>query len=262
MPDLWTHYFFSKDVQKDNHLPISWESLYSLGAQGPDFLFYLDFQPWKKKSGFRFGTLMHQEKPKELMSYVLTLLEKADDILRDYLLGFVAHYALDSTAHPFVFYYAQDPIEHKVLEASIDALLFEERMARPLRGEDSLAIIDVGKQLPQQVVDFYRKAAKDIYDEVLPERVIQSAYRDFREFLILTRPKGFIRLSLQNLIEKLGSAPVSQYIYPETVDPKVLNTNMYEDFMQSYDKGRHKFTRLFEVGPECAMRNFEGDLSE
>jgi hypothetical protein len=260
MPDLWTHYFFSKDVQKDNQLDIAWDALYSLGAQGPDFLFYLDFQPWKKKSAFRFGNLVHQEKPKELMSYVLKRLEEADDVLKDYLLGFVGHYALDSTAHPFVFYYAKDSIQHKLLEASIDALLFEERRARPLRGEDSLAIIDVGKRLPEEVVEFYRDMARDIYQEVLPEHVIQSAYKDFREFLILTRAKGFVRQSFQNLVEKLSSAPVYHYIYPERVDPKILNRSMYADFMQAYDKGREKFTRLLKTGPECAMRNFEGDF--
>lgn len=262
MPDLWTHYFFSSDVKKDNQLHISWDALYGLGAQGPDFLFYLDFQPWKKKSTFRFGNLVHQEKPKELMKYVLELLDGAGDVLRDYLLGFIAHYALDSTAHPFVFYYAKDTIHHKLLEASIDALLFEERMARPLHGEDSLVIIDVGKQLPQEVIDFYRKMAADIYDEILPEHVLQSAYRDFREFLILTRAKGFFRQGLQNLVEKLSSAPVSHYIYPETVDPNILNPAMFLDFMESYERGRLKFTRLLEGGFECAMRNFEGDLND
>jgi len=62
------------------------------------------------------------------------------------------------------------------------------------------------------------------------------------------------------LVEKLSSAPVYHYIYPERVDPKILNRSMYADFMQAYDKGREKFTRLLKTGPECAMRNFEGDF--
>lgn len=262
MPDLWTHYLFAKDVQKDNQLKILQDPLYGLGAQGPDVLFYLDFQPWKKKTSFRFGNIVHQEKPQELMQFVFEKLQDADEVLRDYLLGFIAHYALDSTAHPFIFFHAKDSGEHKVLEASIDAQLFEERKARPLYGENSLKIVDVGKNLPEQVVGFNRALAREIYNETLPASVIQSAYRDFREFLILTRPKGALRLGLQNLVEKLSSAPVAQYVYPSTVDPGVLSMEMYKEFMDLYEKGREKFRRLIEQGPSCCRRNFEGDLTD
>lgn len=48
MPDLWTHYFFAKQLKYERRLEIEQDDIYYLGAQGPDFLFYRAFEPWKK----------------------------------------------------------------------------------------------------------------------------------------------------------------------------------------------------------------------
>ncbi|MDZ7543944.1 hypothetical protein GNF83_22840, partial [Clostridium perfringens] len=62
MPNIWTHLLFGDEAMKAAGMS-SWieerklRNLFYLGCQGPDFLFYHNFLPWKKdKTMNRIGS--------------------------------------------------------------------------------------------------------------------------------------------------------------------------------------------------------------
>lgn len=124
MPAILTHDFFGKDVYATCGRTIGLlpreKQAFLLGNQGPDPLFYLFLAP--VAHGNRdLGNLMHNSKPVDL----LVALKRSLDGLRDdelytgraYADGFVCHYLLDSTEHPFI--YSQ---EYAICDAGVEDL--------------------------------------------------------------------------------------------------------------------------------------------
>ncbi|MBQ9621089.1 MAG: zinc dependent phospholipase C family protein, partial [Atopobiaceae bacterium] len=111
MPSVLTHDFFGRDVYGAVGTELGFTTTdemdaFLLGNQGPDPLFYLVLNPLFDKSS-HVGTLMHDEKPSELLLAMRTAIEGLDGdvrrICRAYAAGFLCHYLLDRTTHPFIF---------------------------------------------------------------------------------------------------------------------------------------------------------------
>ena len=144
MPALITHDTFGRDVYDRRHSFIGGTrdeaDAFLLGNQGPDPLFYSVLSP-RLHAVHRLGNRMHNEKPSELLEAfkqsLFVLKEGERGIGRAYALGFLCHYLLDSTMHPFVFfqeYQACDAGEpgldrshgsevHGVIESEFDELV-------------------------------------------------------------------------------------------------------------------------------------------
>lgn len=111
MPSVLTHDFFGRDVYGAVGAELGFTTTdemdaFLLGNQGPDPLFYLVLNPLFDKSS-HVGTLMHDEKPSELLLAMRTAIEGLDGderrFCRAYAAGFLCHYLLDRTTHPFIF---------------------------------------------------------------------------------------------------------------------------------------------------------------
>lgn len=115
MPALITHHLFGEEAARllpEDILTSEEEMLaFLLGNSGPDPLFFR-FRSLLEVSTacHRLGSRMHSEKVPQtlecLHDAVSHLREGDKKIGRAYVLGFLGHYLLDSTAHPFV--YAQE----------------------------------------------------------------------------------------------------------------------------------------------------------
>ena len=112
MPALITHDFFGRDVYDRLYTFIGGSrdeaDAFLLGNQGPDPLFYLVLSP-QLRAHNRLGSTMHNKKPSELLTALknsLGILNSAErEVGRAYALGFLCHYTLDSTMHPFVYFH-------------------------------------------------------------------------------------------------------------------------------------------------------------
>ena len=77
---------------------------FATGANGPDILFA--YQLWRKKENRTpdlptLGNIMHREKTGDFLLYLVQ--NAATPAQKDYALGFLTHYAADSTVHPYVY---------------------------------------------------------------------------------------------------------------------------------------------------------------
>ena len=103
MPDIAVHHAFGQEVKASLPPEIQRELLeepYTFALYGPDPWFM--YQPWKRRQGR--GRRMHTTKTG---SFLISLAGKAMNGSSpretfSYLAGFLCHYALDSTTHPYI----------------------------------------------------------------------------------------------------------------------------------------------------------------
>lgn len=111
MPAIITHDLFGKDVYAACAHAIGpgaeARQAFLLGNQGPDPLFYLALHPLRMRKHLKLGTAMHRTNVGELLAAFKeclgALAENDQEIGRAYIAGFLCHYLLDTTAHPFVY---------------------------------------------------------------------------------------------------------------------------------------------------------------
>lgn len=139
MPAIMTHYI-AMDLILNKDEPYRRCAL--LGSQGPDPFYYYGFTSlFKKKKFFELrsiGTLLHCADFSKAISFMINYMnkrEKSDEylILKSYIKGFILHYCLDRSAHPYIFYRTGFPTQkdmnnikyawtHAVFETRLDVL--------------------------------------------------------------------------------------------------------------------------------------------
>lgn len=127
MPDLAVHASFGAEVRRS--LPPETDAFlishpFTMGLFGPDLWFM--HRPWQRRNGR--GRRMHTTRTGD---FLLALARRAKDsgeqaALFSYLAGFLCHYALDSTVHPYIIdtttRVRRFPRSHMSLEHALDVL--------------------------------------------------------------------------------------------------------------------------------------------
>jgi hypothetical protein len=155
MPGFTTHYLFGVEAYKRmkskniRHLLRNNHSAFALGLQGPDVFFY--YLPSYLLHATNLGALAHEEDTGEffanlLESRTLFAWDRRKQAIADaYIAGFLGHYTLDCTAHPYVYAFTSyDPNlqpkhteyfgQHAYLETELDIqMLWICRHLRPTK---------------------------------------------------------------------------------------------------------------------------------
>jgi hypothetical protein len=191
-----------------------------LGNQGPDPFFFALRTPHLKASK-RFGSLMHKEGVDETIEAFRRLVascpEPAGSLLSAYLLGFICHFTLDSTAHPFI--YAQQyalcdagargldrrdgSTVHAQIEADLDAMLLRQRRGEGVGSYDytsevlrlcdgTLALLDAA----------YQALAHEVYAIDLPPDAFSRGVRDMRLTIRALRSPCGVKRALIGVVER------------------------------------------------------------
>ena len=139
MPAFSTHYIFAKEmmpmVKETADFEVN-ENAVFIGTQGPDIFFFHRNFPWQRgKSKRAVGSAFHRAKFGNVLNDFRAYCETSEEaqIAKSYVLGFILHYALDSTCHPYV-YSIQDSMTakypslnhhaaHNIIELSIDSVM-------------------------------------------------------------------------------------------------------------------------------------------
>ena len=113
MPSTYAHRRFGADVLAllPDGLRATLEQhreLYDIGLHGPDLMFY--YKALQSNPVNRLGNAMHEQKGEVFFTRARTVVENATDksAALAYVLGFVCHFALDSTCHPYVEAYVRE----------------------------------------------------------------------------------------------------------------------------------------------------------
>lgn len=139
MPGFTTHYLFGLNSFRELEEPDlvscirKFPHAFCMGLQGPDIFFY--YLPSYLRSSGNIGQLAHHKNTGVFLTQLLKskdlfLEETEQQIAISYICGFLGHYVLDTTCHPYIFAkshygtYDKGYFGHHVyLETDIDAEL-------------------------------------------------------------------------------------------------------------------------------------------
>ncbi|MBQ3374856.1 MAG: zinc dependent phospholipase C family protein [Erysipelotrichaceae bacterium] len=107
-----------------------YHGVFMLGCQGPDPFYLYHRLPWQSKKDFdevlHYGDVLHKE---HINDNFRMMLEESKESMHHldiaYVMGFMCHWALDHTAHPYIFYETDSLTEdigsgHQLFETMID----------------------------------------------------------------------------------------------------------------------------------------------
>ena len=125
MPDIVVHAAFGREVKQALPEEIRAklaDDPYTFALFGPDLWFL--YRPWKRQEGR--GRMMHTTKPGAFLMALADRMEvsSAPEDLFSYLAGFLCHYALDATTHPYIIHLTEEKYDfprcHMSFEHSLD----------------------------------------------------------------------------------------------------------------------------------------------
>lgn len=233
MPDLMSHIFMGHDVlnalpEKNRFKKSAVRSIgvFNNGLQGPDPFFYNGALPWNKHSLSHLGDLLHREKTGAWLRGLIRILENDSDCLEKrtaYLAGLICHYTLDTTAHPYIFFFSGvDPegrrpefsVCHKRLEIILDMLLIRKKIKEPAHRLVKADLLDAS----EDTLCAYRDASSllgSLYGKTVPPRLFLDSLSAMKKTLgLLHDPLGIktpLFRGLDRLLRTRGLYEASVY---------------------------------------------------
>ncbi len=307
MPAPGTHYIFAKSVEDrvkeaDKSFSFSKAAFY-YGTQGPDFLFSHKAwrMAWNGKNLIELGSELHHVCPSKMFALMKEYLENEPcdrDLIKSYIYGFLAHYALDRNAHPLV-YAVQNELTkahslekyrsivvHNQIEMNIDSILIRSELGFKrgidLRLYDTLDsnpyLIDEMSRLMEYVVPqlvFCDASKEDFADAYRCMRLGQIALNDFtgmrrKAIKLIEKPieKALGGPLLSSLMRQPYSDNKWDYMnithkeWAMPFDSRVKSTKSFPDlFADAQEDLFGLITAFNEEDAENAIRDYSGDIS-
>ncbi len=279
MPACLTHRLFAEAVREKlpedpelNRCAFAW------GAQGPDFLFCHRYFPWMGKKNLRsYGNRLHEMNPVITLGAVREFLRGNDDpAYRSYAWGLLCHYALDSTAHPYINALAdqlvsQRPREtrttmHGEIEGALDAIVLRRETGK-LPSEVSLgAMFPKNEGVQRRIARLYKDLVFRACGEDVSEAELFQAAKDAHlVFSCLTDRTG-LKKRFFDLAEAGGPHKIASHIVPLTERDDVDYANLQETEWQAGEiVSSQSFFDLFDqalaLAVELISHFMDGDLA-
>lgn len=245
MPDLTMHFIFGEDLENalgDNlKLYIAkHRGVYNFGAQGPDLLFFRRAVSGKSRLP-KLGSSIHSVKIKESFDFIKKYISETAGYEREtliaYFMGYIGHYILDKTVHPYVFYnqarakniYPErtDNELHVKFEADMDSVFYMHRYNQPVSRfsvRKNFKISDAEKNI---VSKLYHELLKNVYNTKV---YLMSVENSFNDMVTLSSffydPVGLMTLSSDGMSKisesaaKLSSHIKRNYVYKDVLNEK------------------------------------------
>ncbi len=206
MPDLYVHMRLARDVLGDDVD----ETMVALGAMGPDPFYYVIASNQRAKAR-RLGDAFHEKTINALFATMLDFVaRRRSTALESYVYGYLTHFALDVSAHPYVHYHVGDArLEpgsdalHLRFERAIDARLIQEDTGA---SPDRLAckrFFPVSR-VPRDICALIDHIALECFDISGAGDVYALGYRRMRfVFSHLVRDRTGVKTALLSLLDRL-----------------------------------------------------------
>jgi hypothetical protein len=239
------------------------EKAFFLGCQGPDILFFRNYQPWRNsKDSLPLGLAMHGQKTRELFEHALKFLQGYDkpdrDDLASYMAGFVTHYAVDKNAHPFVYGKAAgDSNIHHATESMWDSFTAKEQWGIEPQQFDVYGDVMSGG-ITDSVEDWYGAACKDVYGWELASNALKQAQLHLAR---ARRALANIKLphrALMRLIKIVSGYDLHAMLYPEQRDDSLFSREEYKSMQSMIAKGVEEAVGMISF----MMEYINGDVFE
>ncbi len=226
MPNIYSHYFCGRDAlplmqNETAALAIKYPKAYNIGCQGPDIFFYFRFWPWTKSYGLPdAGRMIHNYNTgaffEKCLDHIRGLKDEAEkQKAMAYIFGFLCHYSLDTTVHPFIWYFCGRRKYHTLLETHIDsALLLYKGLS--IEKLPAYTLLNVSEDEKRVADDLLCHALKSAHGYMLKKGFAVEAISNMRTAVkALHDPKGRkykFASSLERILDK--EAAFTLVVYP------------------------------------------------
>ena len=229
MPDMVTHIYFGEQVLSSLPETISQHiepKLFSHTALGPDIWFFIGFYGANVRSLSPRGVYMHENRTGEFLTALAKRTGRAADRegMFSYLTGYLCHYALDCTAHPYIIYrtgnYKETPEtlryrgNHTRLERAIDCWVIREKYGCRVRDfsltDRSLPL----KRLPESIREDLDAVYREVFGWDSVWASLNRSIQDQRMFYRLVQDPSGLLDRIANLADNgTSKTPVNVYSY-------------------------------------------------
>ena len=264
MPAATTHAEFAKrllDVMpQELKASITSMPMYYLGSQGPDIFFFHKYM-FLPGSLHHIGSLMHNERPAETIRYLTS--HASSPALCSYVMGFITHYALDSSCHPIINAYSRKIAEetgvpeseaHFVMEGEIDAWFLRE-LGRTVEDYNVYNMLRISREEEKELGRMYHTLFQKVYGINVPSSAIEQACHDSAR---ITRQLKVGRKAQKciYLAESIVRAPhlVTGMILADKADavPAVLNPD--HEVWNYFGESNRSFPELMNEAERLALK--------
>ena len=138
MPTTYTHYAYGQDVYRMHRPKLQskirpYINYYNIGVHGPDILFY--YRSISKNAVNQYGVKVHDEPMRCFLCHAFSVFkrQRRKGAAFAYLAGFMTHYILDSTCHPYIRQRMKETgISHAEMETDWDYMMMQRDYRNPL----------------------------------------------------------------------------------------------------------------------------------
>jgi len=250
MPGFITHYICGQAALHAAPLEAQemikpYQQLFNIGTQGPDIFFYY-IPGFLKKNMRHVGIEMHKHHFGAFMQSITdillaeTLPESSRAPIFAYICGYLTHYALDATAHPYVYFKTgtrqkgdkaraiKYSVNHRKFETAIDVLMLDLMSSEKPADYKLWQLIKSDSESAQIAAGAISEALYEAYDRNISPREVQKAMMYMVNITRVLQSRTGRRKRLMELMENLtvGEHLVSSIIHMQNVTDGVDYMNI------------------------------------
>ena len=236
MPNIITHGLFAQTVKKEikdsqiKQCILKYPHEFMIGSNGPDFLFFYHFFDKKGKLIRDYGSKLHSSHVNDF--YIIAceaINQQEDEVLKEAMISYVAghlcHWALDSRAHPYIFYRTGDCIGksaymHHRFESMMDAMMLKKMLNKTVRDYDYDQLASRSSLSIKAISAIYVPAINQIFQADINEKIIGQALKDWQKLNALLHDPMEVKVKFVEMYEKKVNIPwlYKGNIVPVTID--------------------------------------------
>ncbi len=262
MPAAMTHYIHAQKVMKElDARGIDTDAKMVLwGAQGPDIMYFHRAMPYQLgKSLRRVGSFLHKSGPERFFRIMAELCRNAYSDVLSYAYGFLCHYSLDRTAHPYVYamqeaYAEREGVKynhsyiHNAIEHNIDVIILKkEKSLRPAEVNIDDMLSPDESVIKRQSELLSAVLAETMQDQKVTAKKIGQAFSDMRRNTLMMIDRGAKKKIVLRLEKILHTGPaLSSLIEGEESDGMMDYMNLERnDWRNPFDKDSKASSETF-----------------
>ena len=218
MPNIVAHCWYGDVAQTksntDNLRKIinKYHGVFLFGCQGPDPFFFYHPLPTgdkeKHKKVRKLGSILHHEHINDTFRILLEMSkESQNEIDIAFVAGFLCHWALDSVAHPYIFYSTDSLTEdilaaHQIFETMIDRGILD---VNGLEKTDyqTYKLLKHPDEMYERVSNIYQRIFKEIDGLDVEKEDIISSYKTFYKVQKLFYDPNNRKFKVIGVLEKM-----------------------------------------------------------
>jgi hypothetical protein len=282
LPAAITHYFHSQRVleqlKNEDGFSFIHPDAFSWGAQGPDFLYCHRYFPWQRGDILReYARKLHSETPSRTLCAMRNFYNEQNQnpLILSYIYGFLCHYSLDRTAHPFVNYGTGILVEqypeqdedstHNEIESVLDGILLRYEKGMLPVDFDLKRTVPKNTEVQSQIAVLYADILSRLFGHSNGYDALLQATKDCRFiFGLLNDRTSLKKLIIQRLEGRNGKHSVSCYFRAISEGDKYDYANiLHADWQWPLNSGKRRnegFLELYEQAIDESMNLIKGFL--